>query len=587
MDLLQRADDGTAVPPLSQLHGKAYWKAQKEAFVSGHSGTTPLELILVCSAVPIGYATYRSLVTARGFISDHYNWSSWGPLVPDAPSTIAFSVMVEFFTLMIPLIVCESNYLRSLGVVYLSLEAAVSVAIFWGIVAMSSFRGRRADAKGERSFQTTPRGLQGKHNGNLDYLSVYRSGLLYLTFVAILAVDFHIFPRRFAKTESAGYSLMDLGAASFVFAAGLVSPRRRHPHRTKAATMDKSLRRITPLLLLGFLRLITHSPDVLDYQEHDTEYGTHWNFFFTLAFLEAFVYVVANGASPISSKFIVATTGWILPTMILALYQYMLSLNGLQAWVLDAPRTCPTSQTRSSPSLAHRIWSSGCYVLHANREGILGCIGYSVLFLYAEWIGATCLWFNRSTSETRESKPYSSLTFSTVVGPLSIMTVCMILVWRILVNRLGIPVSRRTTNSSFIVWTIAQNLVQLLALKLIDASFQLLDDRRQQHSATPRSTVLSRQHFDLAARPPISNVVNRYGLIMFVIANLLTGAINISTNTLLATDGAAFTILLGYISAIGTIASTIAWISEKSRAKRDSSQSQQSREMLKRDPKGE
>ena len=33
-----------------------------------------------------------------------------------------------------------------------------------------------------------------------DVMTIYRSSLLYLTFVAILAVDFHVFPRRFAKT---------------------------------------------------------------------------------------------------------------------------------------------------------------------------------------------------------------------------------------------------------------------------------------------------------------------------------------------------------------------------------------------------
>ena len=40
--------------------------------------------------------------------------------------------------------------------------------------------------------------------------------MLYLTFVAILAVDFPIFPRRFVKTEVRGYSVMDLARGGIV-----------------------------------------------------------------------------------------------------------------------------------------------------------------------------------------------------------------------------------------------------------------------------------------------------------------------------------------------------------------------------------
>lgn len=42
-----------------------------------------------------------------------------------------------------------------------------------------------------------------------------------------------------------------------------------------------------PLIVLGFARLIATWG--VHYQEHVTEYGTHWNFFFTLAVVKVSV----------------------------------------------------------------------------------------------------------------------------------------------------------------------------------------------------------------------------------------------------------------------------------------------------------
>ena len=49
-------------------------------------------------------------------------------------------------------------------------------------------------------------------NGNIiDYITNYRSSMLIVTAICILAVDFPIFPRRFGKTENFGFGLMDIG----------------------------------------------------------------------------------------------------------------------------------------------------------------------------------------------------------------------------------------------------------------------------------------------------------------------------------------------------------------------------------------
>lgn len=44
------------------------------------------------------------------------------------------------------------------------------------------------------------------------FLSAYRSGMIILTCISILAVDFPAFPRRFAKVENFGTSLVKFGS---------------------------------------------------------------------------------------------------------------------------------------------------------------------------------------------------------------------------------------------------------------------------------------------------------------------------------------------------------------------------------------
>ncbi|CAG8667441.1 5599_t:CDS:2, partial [Dentiscutata heterogama] len=124
------------------------------------------------------------------------------------------------------------------------------------------------------------------------FLSAFRSCMMILTCLSILAVDFPIFPRRLAKTETYGTSLMDLGVGSFVFSSGIVAARpflKKPENRFKPfkGQLLRAVRQALPILILGFIRLMMVKG--VDYQEHASEYGVHWNFFFTLGFLPIFV----------------------------------------------------------------------------------------------------------------------------------------------------------------------------------------------------------------------------------------------------------------------------------------------------------
>ena len=105
--------------------------------------------------------------------------------------------------------------------------------------------------------------------------------------MCILAVDFRCFPRRFAKTETYGVSVMDLGAGSVVFGNALVSRCARGKPWCWS--------RAGPLLALAVAR--TAAVASADYPGHVSEYGAHWNFFLTLAGVEVLGDALAGGCA--------------------------------------------------------------------------------------------------------------------------------------------------------------------------------------------------------------------------------------------------------------------------------------------------
>ena len=123
----------------------------------------------------------------------------------------------------------------------------------------------------------------------LPFVTLGRTYVNLFTAIAILAVDFHIYPRRLAKAETYGTGLMDIGVGCFLLAHGTTAPEARHLEyfksvptlKTYVRSVSVTLRAVLPLFVLGLLRFLTVKST--DYQEHVSEYGVHWNFFFTIA----------------------------------------------------------------------------------------------------------------------------------------------------------------------------------------------------------------------------------------------------------------------------------------------------------------
>ncbi|OHE91134.1 hypothetical protein CORC01_13581 [Colletotrichum orchidophilum] len=353
------------------------------------------------------------------------------------------------------------------------------------------------------------------------FLTHYRGSMLVITCIAILAVDFRLFPRRFAKVETWGTSLMDMGVGSFVFSAGVVAARPVLKERAEGRSVPlttrllQSMRHSLPLLVLGVIRLL--SVKGLDYAEHVTEYGVHWNFFFTLGFLPPFIAIFQSALKIVPSYAALAI-------ILSVLYQVALESTDLKAYILTAPRTDLVSM---------------------NREGIFSFFGYLAIFLAGQDTGMYVL--PRSLNIKSDSTPATQR--KTLLMMMAVWSAAWTGLYFLTTSNSygdGLNVSRRLANLPYVLWTAAFNSTQLLAYALVDTiffpSFYNATDARTEKEAYETAT--SR----------VFRAYNRNGLFLFLIANVLTGLVNMTVPTLHLGPMATIGILVTYSGAITSIA---------------------------------
>jgi len=376
-----------------------------------------------------------------------------------------------------------------------------------------------------------------------------------ITCTSILAVDFNVFPRRFAKTESFGTSLMDMGVGSFVFAAGTVAARQQLKERFAQSSsfverVKTAMRHSLPLLALGIIRF--WSVKNLDYAEHVSEYGVHWNFFFTLALLSPVIAIIQPILRHIPSYCLLAFA-------IACCYEIGLYFTpDLKRYIILAERK-------------EGDW------LSQNREGVYSFIGYLAIFIAGMGVGMDILprdpgpdadkpkvkdvldedseWLASVLGGEAEPKqqvqpeplPKPELP-KTVLGRLTFWTGVWFIfsVWAMWRYGPRLFVSRRMANLAYVVWVCAFNCAQLLLFCLVEhLMFPNLYTAKDK--ATERQRIRD-------ATSKVMQAFNRNGLALFLLANLLTGAINMTIPTLHVGDVEAMLILVAYIATLCGVA---------------------------------
>jgi len=159
----------------------------------------------------------------------------------------------------------------------------------------------------------------------------------------------------------------------------------------------------------------------VEYQEHASEYGTHWNFFVTLAALGVLQATFRIRAPQTGIAALVVATG----------YEVALVQLGLREWIMEAPRLT--------------------FISH-NKEGICSSAGYFALFLLSSSLG----YHVRKVSASGEAAMRT-------MG----LACCSSWVLYSAAQYVLDPVSRRMVNATYILWVFATNSLLLWVLSAV------------------------------------------------------------------------------------------------------------------------
>ncbi|XP_016058997.1 PREDICTED: phosphatidylinositol-glycan biosynthesis class W protein [Miniopterus natalensis] len=465
-------------------------KQMKEAFVSNHNGTSVLEITQ-------GLCLPGLCILCRGLLL----------VLSQRLCSFSHTPRTRFFIDFVFLIVPQVTTLTILSsFVYLEYLTVIvfGAGLFYQIYCRRTCYARMPVQKILEKFLKIS--VESEYIPAISCFRVINSAF---TAVAILAVDFPLFPRRFAKTELYGTGAMDFGVGGFVFGTAMVCPeiRRKCMEGSRFDYFLKSLYSVRPLVFLGMGRLIIIKS--IGYQEHLTEYGVHWNFFFTL--------IVVKLITSLILMFFPPNKSWIVAISITVLYQLALDFTPLKRLILYGT---DGSGTRVG-------------LLNANREGIISTLGYVAIHMAGVQTGSYVL------KKRSHIKDWIKVAYCILLTAISLFVSLYIVQVNVEVA------SRRMANLAFCIWIVASSLILLSSLLLGDiilsfAKFLIQGALVPCSWKLIQSPATNKKHAESlvseAKRKKSSlcliTALNRNQLIFFLLSNITTGLINLLVDTL-------------------------------------------------------
>lgn len=497
------------------------YKALKESSVAGHEGTTLAHLACLAVSVPL---IFQLRILAQRFVNlirirkqqqqsrlmQNSVFNQWFiTLVLD--QTLLFQPILLSMTLL-------SHHTLSLCIVVAIMILALSFACHrlngdWPL------RWPFSQALDDQRSNDTMIDSQGR----LIALTLYRTSMYITTFIAILAVDFPaVFPlSQFAKTERFGISLMDCGVGSFIISMALTS---RHAQDKHCITLRQLIVQVVPLVVFACARLFTLAQ--VNYQLHASEYGVHWNFFATLVCMT----LLSAGVHRMLS----ARHCALVALLVMTLYQLVLSQFGLSSFVLS-----------DSIDRRESIWI-------ANKEGIASSVGYAALYLISVSGAHALLRFTHSNANAISAPTckQSGLSLWPLRGiQLLLLSLCAGAIHLLLAHYVE-PASRRSVNAAYCAFVIAFNALVLGAMILLQACIAAPRpiDSVKSSSAVASTNRTSAGANSSSRQEPLDLVqlISLYPLCSFMLANALTGIVNLSVRTIYADKILSLALLSAY-----------------------------------------
>lgn len=451
------------------------------AFVGTYDGCNQKELFLAEIVVFLALVL-RNVSLPWVFLGQKFNTSAF---------KYWFKFLLDYLFLVLPCLLVMTLFSQSLLLLTSVLTACLATLLVF-IVCEYFMSPDRPTTK------VVLNRIIDEHHQPTIFLTYFRSALLVSVAAAILAVDFPVFPRRFSKTEKYGHSLMDAGVAGFVVASA-VTNRVKTLSTYEVKTVWKSkyywLRSSYVILpVIGLARTVLLS--VMNYPQHITEYGVHWNFFYTLAMVKIVSYSLPRRFP-------------LLWACIFGILQQTMLTSGYEEWILSGENKRDT-------------------VFAANAEGICSLMGYITIFYISDAVA-------KFISKTGiRIKSWIECCWRLYFFALFFYGLQLGAEWT-----LGQP-SRRVANisyvfaqMSFFTFTLACFLcVQLISVIAWAAN-------------VPHFCIDENPWYGV--QPCLSTSVNKSGLVFFLLANIFTGAVNLVLDTHRTNGCAAMCILIGYL----------------------------------------
>jgi len=394
---------------------------------------------------------------------------------------------------------------------------------------------------------------------------------------------------------------MDLGVGSTIFSGALVSQTARKlqfQSMNLVTRISKMLRSVFPLFLLGSARFITHKS--VDYQLHVSEYGVHWNFFFTLALVEFVVtlfdilldYLTRTRRSRVkrqedgdsdstdstNSVIVISHLYYLfIGCFFVILQQFLLSHAGMMNYVLFADRTSFFSANKEGicSVLGYvSIYYFGCGmgriifqcatrqdVLRMVKSLVVMCMGLWLLHYVIDRFLVPEIAHNPSyrldlipthldqlQSMLKQGETTATSAQSIVSSPY-LFTICI--------------ASRRLLNFGYVHYTLSINVLLVLSLLIVDLVTVPLTEYQQKDKQHTQQNDQNTQTEESETPSIIRASVNRNILTTFMLSNLMTGIVNLSMKTLFIGNYTALAIVTIYMFISMAISVTLNLVLDK------------------------